>query len=70
MVKAQFIKSAVNPEDYPPEDRPEVAIVGRSNAGKSTLLNAMTGGMKVAKISGTPGKTAPQGRPGQAACGP
>jgi len=57
MGSAKFIKSAVWPEDYPDTNRPEVALVGRSNAGKSTLLNAMTGGAKIAKISGTPGKT-------------
>ncbi len=57
MTVAKFVKSAVSPQDYPDELKPEVAIVGRSNAGKSTLLNAMCGGHKVAKISGTPGKT-------------
>jgi len=53
---AQFVKSAVHPSDYPAGDRPEVALCGRSNSGKSTLLNAMTGS-KVAKVSATPGKT-------------
>jgi GTP-binding protein len=57
MTLATFVKSAVEPKDYPDETRPEVALVGRSNAGKSTLLNAMCGGKKVAKVSGTPGKT-------------
>jgi len=57
MTLAKFVKSAVEPKDYPDELRPEIAIVGRSNAGKSTLLNSMCGGHKVAKISGTPGKT-------------
>jgi GTP-binding protein len=57
MTMASFIKSAVDPKDYPDELRPEVAFAGRSNAGKSTLLNAMCGGSKVAKVSGTPGKT-------------
>jgi GTP-binding protein len=57
MNKANFLKSAVNPEDFPDTKRPEVALVGRSNAGKSTLLNAMCGGSKVAKVSNTPGKT-------------
>lgn len=57
MSSARFVKSAVWPADYPDTKRPEVALVGRSNAGKSSLLNAMTGGAKVAKISATPGKT-------------
>ena len=57
MGKAKFLKSAVLPEDYPAGDRPELAMVGRSNAGKSSLLNALCGGSKIAKVSGTPGKT-------------
>jgi GTP-binding protein len=57
MTLAKFVKSAVETKDFPDETRPEVALVGRSNAGKSTLLNAMCGGSKVAKVSGTPGKT-------------
>src|ERR1700756_4741243 len=57
MLRAKFVKSAVWPEDYPDANRPEIAMVGRSNAGKSSLLNAMTGPLKIAKISSTPGKT-------------
>jgi len=53
---AQFLKSAVLPEDYPAPDRPEVALVGRSNAGKSSLLNAIVGA-KAAKVSQAAGKT-------------
>ncbi|WP_028950921.1 ribosome biogenesis GTP-binding protein YihA/YsxC [Sulfurihydrogenibium subterraneum] len=52
----EFIKSAVKPEDYPPPDKPEVAIVGRSNVGKSSLINAIFK-KSVAKVSSTPGKT-------------
>ncbi|MGC8941290.1 MAG: ribosome biogenesis GTP-binding protein YihA/YsxC [Sulfurihydrogenibium sp.] len=52
----KFIKSAVKPEDYPPADKPEVAIVGRSNVGKSSLINAIFK-KSVAKVSSTPGKT-------------
>lgn len=52
----QFVKSAVLPKDYPEGKRAEVAIAGRSNAGKSSFLNALAGG-KVAKVSATPGKT-------------
>ncbi len=52
----QFIKSAVYPQDFPPAKKAEVAIAGRSNAGKSSFLNAIGGG-KIAKVSSTPGKT-------------
>lgn len=52
----KYLKSCVLPVDYPEASRPEVAIVGRSNAGKSSLLNAMTG-TKIAHVSNTPGKT-------------
>lgn len=53
---ARYLKSAWLKADYPPGDRPEVAVVGRSNAGKSSFLNAMFGS-KLAKVSGSPGKT-------------
>ncbi|MEJ5173522.1 MAG: ribosome biogenesis GTP-binding protein YihA/YsxC [Hydrogenothermaceae bacterium] len=52
----KFIKSAVKPEDFPPPDKPEVAVVGRSNVGKSSLINAMFK-RSIAKVSATPGKT-------------
>ena len=52
----KFIKSAVFPEDWPEANRPEVVFVGRSNAGKSSLINAIYGS-KIAKVSGKPGKT-------------
>lgn len=52
----KFIKSAVLPQDYPVSQKPEVAIAGRSNAGKSSFINAL-GSNKIAKVSSTPGKT-------------
>lgn len=52
----KYLKSAVFPADYPPEDRPEVAVAGRSNSGKSSFLNAI-GDNKVAYVSQNPGKT-------------
>lgn len=52
----KFIKSAVLPQDYPPAKRVEIAISGRSNAGKSSFINSLAG-KKIAKVSGTPGKT-------------
>lgn len=54
--KIEFIKSATHPKDYPPADKLEVAIVGRSNVGKSSLINALFN-RKIAKVSATPGKT-------------
>lgn len=56
MLKMKYLKSAVFPKDYPPMDFPEVAVAGRSNAGKSTFLNGIAGS-KVAKVSQVPGKT-------------
>jgi GTP-binding protein len=54
---AEFIISAVKPEQYPPENLPEIAFAGRSNAGKSSLINALVNRRGLAKTSGTPGKT-------------
>lgn len=54
---AEFITSAVKPEQYPPESLPEIAFAGRSNAGKSSLINALVNRKNLAKTSSTPGKT-------------
>ncbi len=54
--KVEFIKSAVKPKDYPPPTKPEVAVVGRSNVGKSSLINAIFK-RSIAKVSANPGKT-------------
>jgi len=54
---AEFITSAVKPDQYPPESLPEIAFAGRSNAGKSSLINALVNRKNLAKTSSTPGKT-------------
>ena len=53
----QFIKGATRWEHLPADGLPEVAFVGRSNVGKSSLLNMLAGRTKLARTSGTPGKT-------------
>ena len=57
IISAEFIKSAVKPGDFPKERLPEVAFVGRSNVGKSSLINALVGRKGLAKTSSTPGRT-------------
>ena len=53
----KFITSALKPEECPPSTLPEIAIVGRSNVGKSSLINHLLQSKNVAKVSSTPGKT-------------
>jgi len=55
--KAEFVKSAVNASQYPQDELPHFAMVGKSNVGKSSLINALTNQNKLAKISSQPGKT-------------
>lgn len=55
--KAEFVISAVKPTGYPETDISEVAFVGRSNVGKSSLINTITNRRKLVKVSQTPGKT-------------
>ena len=57
MPNAHFLKSAASPADFPADGGREVALVGRSNSGKSTALNAITGARKLARVSKTPGRT-------------
>lgn len=54
---AQFIISNSTVEKCPLPDRPEYAFIGRSNVGKSSLINMLTNNSKLAKVSATPGKT-------------
>ncbi len=54
---ARFLMSNTDPEKCPPANKPEYAFIGRSNVGKSSLINSLTGHKGLAKISGKPGKT-------------
>ncbi len=57
IVDAQFLTSAQSIADSPSPDKAEVAFLGRSNVGKSSLLNTLTNRKGLAKSSSTPGKT-------------
>lgn len=57
ITKAEFVKSAVWPPQYPPAVMPEIAFVGRSNVGKSSLINTLVARKYLAKTSNTPGRT-------------
>ncbi len=54
---AEFIAAAAKKNQYPPAGVPEIAFAGRSNVGKSSLINLLTGRRKLAKVSQSPGKT-------------
>jgi GTP-binding protein len=55
--KAELAAIAVRASGYPDDNMPEIAFAGRSNVGKSSLLNLLTGRKGLAKVSGNPGKT-------------
>ncbi len=55
-VIAKFVASAAHPDSFPPEGPPEFAFLGRSNVGKSSLINSLLG-QKLAHVSSTPGRT-------------
>jgi len=56
-MEVSFVKSAYRESHYPPPDRPEVAFAGRSNVGKSSLINTLVHRKGLAKTSATPGRT-------------
>jgi GTP-binding protein len=57
ITSAEFVKSAFEPKDYPPDTLPEVAFAGKSNVGKSSLINTLLNRKGLARTSSTPGRT-------------
>ena len=57
ITSARFIKSATAPAHYPDDDLPEIAFAGKSNVGKSSLINALVNRRGLAQTSSTPGRT-------------
>lgn len=57
VISAKYVISSATHKQCPPPDHPEYAFIGRSNVGKSSLINMITGQTKLAKTSATPGKT-------------
>ena len=57
ITSAEFVTAAVEPSGYPGDRGPEIAFIGRSNVGKSSLINSLLNRRKLAQTSRTPGKT-------------
>lgn len=57
IINAKYVVSAVRAEQYPADGLPEIAFLGRSNVGKSSLINSLCNQRNLARVSGEPGKT-------------
>ena len=57
ITQGSYVASAVNIEQYPQNDLPEIVFMGRSNVGKSSLINSLTRVNNLARVSSQPGKT-------------
>lgn len=57
ITQGKYVASAVKPEQYPENDLPEIVFIGRSNVGKSSLINSLTRVNNLARVSSQPGKT-------------
>jgi GTP-binding protein len=57
VLSAEFVKSATKPSEYPPGNLPEIAIAGKSNVGKSSLINTVVNQKNLARTSSSPGRT-------------
>lgn len=57
VLQSEFLTTAMEPASYPAPGAPEIAFVGRSNVGKSSLINALTHRKKMVRVSNTPGRT-------------
>ena len=56
-MEVEFLKSAFREKDYPPPDKPEIAFAGKSNVGKSSLINVLVNRKGIARMSSRPGRT-------------
>ena len=56
-MRVEFLKSAFREKDYPPPDKPEIAFAGKSNVGKSSLINVLVNRKNIARTSSRPGRT-------------
>lgn len=57
VISSEIVMSAVSPKQYPEDGRPEIALAGRSNVGKSSTINTILNRRKLARVSQSPGKT-------------